>query len=140
MKSVVLSLLVLLAVCLNSGLANEFTEDDFRHMKMMFCGKRFINVTLTLSINHAHSIQGVCKDETVRQDLIKFGKCAVDQHEAIAAKVMGIRDELKNDHDACFSKIFSVLQEYGLDHPEAHQQAKDCFHGNVKKEDLDKCH
>lgn len=53
---------------------------------------------------------------------------------------MGLREELKNDHDKCFEQILNLLRDYVMENPGSQKHAEDCFHSNVKKEDLDKCH
>ena len=83
---------------------------------------------------------GECKDEAVRKDLTNYGKCVTKLFPDVVQKVMALRVQYKTDIDACFTQVMAVIGDYQKTNPDASAKAEDCFHSNVKTEDLKNCH
>ncbi|CAG2102102.1 unnamed protein product [Medioppia subpectinata] len=119
-KFIVSSLLIIMGALFVANVSANYTEEDIKNMKMIFCG--------------------VCKDEAVRNDLMNYGKCAAKLFPEITGKVMAIRTAKKDDMDGCFTDVMALFTEFMKTNPDAAKKGEECFHANVKKEDLKNCH
>ncbi|CAG2168896.1 unnamed protein product [Oppiella nova] len=119
-KIVLICLLITLSTLFISNVSANYSEEDIKNMKMIFCG--------------------TCKDEAVRKDLMNYAKCATKLFPEITQKVMAIRAAKKDDIDGCFTDVMALFQDFMKTNPDASKKGEECFHANVKMEDLKNCH
>ncbi|XP_054153865.1 uncharacterized protein LOC128952488 [Oppia nitens] len=119
MKTIMFLAIIVIVVGIQHVLC-QYSEKDLKNMKLIFCGN--------------------CKDTKVNEDIAKYGECVKAALPDEVKKGMEIRKEQTNDQDKCFEHMMKHYEELKKSNPDGYKKNQDCFHNNVKYEDVDKCH
>ncbi|XP_054152677.1 uncharacterized protein LOC128951455 [Oppia nitens] len=113
----IVSLTVLVGYVVSTDI---FSEEYKKNAKMVLCGD--------------------CKDDGVKADLDKFKDCFRAQFPTEVDHIMSIREANKAAPDTCMEKMRTELEGYARQEPSGVIKVMDCFHDNVVREHLAKCH
>ena len=76
----------------------------------------------------------------MKKDLVAYAKCSTSLYPEVSKKVLGLRSSLKDEPDECFEQVKKVVKDFAKADPEGTKKLEDCFHSNVNKDHLVKCH